>query len=102
MHLILILSGCDDLRIKLERGVRLKQYITSYGDRPNDLTSAIEYFRAHFKGIFSKNSVLSWLRTVYIHSTATAGPDRRVVRMVIANVRDSIFRSHFRSVKLLL
>ncbi|KAH9963796.1 G-protein alpha subunit-domain-containing protein [Russula dissimulans] len=32
MHLILILSGC----------VRLKRYITSYGDRPNDLTSATE------------------------------------------------------------
>ncbi|KAH9960212.1 guanine nucleotide binding protein, alpha subunit [Russula dissimulans] len=51
MHLILVPSGCDDLGIKLERGICLNRYITSYGDRPNDLTSAIKYFRAHFKWV---------------------------------------------------
>jgi len=40
MQLILVLSGSDNLRKKLERGVRLKRFITPYGDRPNDLIAA--------------------------------------------------------------
>ncbi|KAG6379714.1 guanine nucleotide binding protein, alpha subunit [Boletus reticuloceps] len=38
--LVLFLNKCDILRTKLESGIRLGDYITSYGDRPNDFESA--------------------------------------------------------------
>ena len=38
--LVLFLNKCDILRAKLESGIRLSDYIVSYGDRPNDFESA--------------------------------------------------------------
>lgn len=37
---MLFLNKCDILRAKLESGIRLGDYITSYGNRPNDFESA--------------------------------------------------------------
>jgi guanine nucleotide-binding protein subunit alpha len=34
--IVLFLNKCDLLQAKLEAGVRLNQFLTSYGDRPND------------------------------------------------------------------
>ena len=39
-NLILFLNKIDLLRSKLESGIKLKEYVVSYGDRPNDLDSA--------------------------------------------------------------
>lgn len=38
--LVLFLNKCDILRAKLESGILLGDYITSYGNRPNDFESA--------------------------------------------------------------
>jgi hypothetical protein len=38
--LVLFLNKCDILRAKLESGIRLADYIVSYGSRPNDFESA--------------------------------------------------------------
>ena len=40
VQLILFLNKCDILERKLARGVSLKRYIPSYGDRKNDLPTA--------------------------------------------------------------
>jgi len=103
VQLILVLSGCDDLRIKLERGIRLKRYITSYGDRPNNLTSVVKYLRGCFLSISRKNPVSSDSepRDVYVHSTASAGPDKHVVGAVITTVRQNIMCDHLRKAELL-
>ena len=37
--LVLFLNKCDILQAKLESGVRLADYVVSYGDRPNDFES---------------------------------------------------------------
>ena len=39
VSLILVLSGCDGLEAKLNQGVSFRNYITSYGDRTNDLST---------------------------------------------------------------
>lgn len=39
-ELILFLNKCDILRAKLSSGIRLADYIVSYGSRPNDFESA--------------------------------------------------------------
>jgi hypothetical protein len=36
VNIVLFLNKCDLLQRKLSAGVRLNQYMTSYGDRPND------------------------------------------------------------------
>jgi guanine nucleotide-binding protein alpha-1 subunit len=36
VNIILFLNKCDLLQRKLDSGVRLNRYMTSYGDRPND------------------------------------------------------------------
>jgi guanine nucleotide-binding protein subunit alpha len=40
VQLILFLNKCDILERKLARGVQLQRYITTYGDRKNDLPTA--------------------------------------------------------------
>ena len=39
VSLILVLSGCDGLEAKLNQGVSFRNYVTSYGDRANDLST---------------------------------------------------------------
>jgi len=38
-NLILFLNKIDILRSKLASGIKLKDYVVSYGDRPNDVDS---------------------------------------------------------------
>jgi len=99
MQLILILSGCDNLRIKLEQGALLKRYIPSYGNRPNDLNAATKYFRDSFQAISRKYAV--GRRLVYSHLISSAAPDKHGVRAVIISVRDGIFRDSLRTADLI-
>lgn len=41
-QLILFLNKCDLLRRKLKRGVKVAQYLPSYGDRPNDVMTVVK------------------------------------------------------------
>ena len=41
-QLILFLNKCDLLRRKLKRGIRVNQYLPSFGDRPNDVTDVVK------------------------------------------------------------
>jgi hypothetical protein len=42
VQLTLILTGFNILRDKLGRGISLRQYITSYGDRANDVETVTQ------------------------------------------------------------
>jgi G-protein alpha subunit len=47
-NLVLFLNKCDILKAKLASGIKLSEYIVSYGSRPNDFESATHcerYFR---------------------------------------------------------
>ncbi|KAI0717210.1 G-alpha-domain-containing protein [Cerioporus squamosus] len=56
VQLILFLNKCDLLQKKLARGVRVVDYIPTYGDRPNDAPNASKYFRQQFRDILLRNS----------------------------------------------
>jgi hypothetical protein len=40
--MILLLNNCDLLERKLESGVKVREYITDFGDRPNDVQTVIK------------------------------------------------------------
>lgn len=44
--IVLFLNKCDLLREKLEAGVQLKNYLTTYGDRPNNYESVAKCARS--------------------------------------------------------
>jgi guanine nucleotide-binding protein alpha-1 subunit len=41
-QLILFLNKCDLLRRKLKRGVKVNQFLPSFGDRPNEVNSVVK------------------------------------------------------------
>ncbi|KAG8903143.1 hypothetical protein FRC01_009315, partial [Tulasnella sp. 417] len=81
-HLVLFLNKTDILKKKLEAGVKVKKYITSYGDRPNDYEHVSNYFLAHFRQVHRKNNV-DTKRELYTHLTSVV--DTRSTRQIIVN-----------------
>ncbi|KAF6749802.1 guanine nucleotide binding protein, alpha subunit [Ephemerocybe angulata] len=67
-QLILFLNKCDLLQAKLQRGIRIRDSVTSYGTRINDLPTATKYFQQHFKEIARRNSPVQ--RPFYVHLTS--------------------------------
>jgi hypothetical protein len=41
-QLILFLNKCDLLRRKLKRGIKVNQYLPSFGDRPNEVMTVVK------------------------------------------------------------
>ncbi|KAI0703439.1 G-protein alpha subunit [Cytidiella melzeri] len=95
-HLVLFLNKTDVLQAKIARGVRVSKYITSYGDRPNEFDSVVNYFRAHFTQVHKRNN--ESMRVLYTHLTSVV--DKKATQSVITNVRDSIFRVYLKSAAL--
>ena len=58
----------DILQQKLNAGVQVKKYITSFGDRSNDFETVVGYFRAHFNQVHRKNNEKN--RVLYSHFTS--------------------------------
>ncbi|KZS98320.1 G-alpha-domain-containing protein [Sistotremastrum niveocremeum HHB9708] len=85
-HLILLLNKTDVLRTKLAAGIKVKKYITSYGNRPNEYEEVAEYFRAHFMQVHRRNDIGK--RVLFTHFTSTI--DTKSTQKIISNVRDSI------------
>ncbi|KAF5391604.1 hypothetical protein D9757_002532 [Collybiopsis confluens] len=96
VHLVLFLNKTDLLRTKLENGLRVQKYITSYGDRSNDYESVVQYFRAHFLQVHRRNNENR--RVLYTHFTSVV--DTKATQRIIGNVRDSIFRGYLQSAAL--
>lgn len=63
----LFLNKCDLLKRKLEAGVRLRKYVTGYGDRMNEYNTVLAFFKSKFQGIRKQYSDPS--REVYIYTT---------------------------------
>ncbi|KAH8806758.1 guanine nucleotide binding protein, alpha subunit [Flagelloscypha sp. PMI_526] len=89
-HLVLLLNKADLLKKKLASGVRVKRYITSYGDRQNDYENVSSYFKAHFVQVHRKKD--SKKRTLFVHFTSML--DIQATRSIIVNVGESIIRKH--------
>ncbi|KAG9102465.1 hypothetical protein FRC06_001999 [Ceratobasidium sp. 370] len=109
VHLVLFLnkdqgnvdeSGiqCDVLKAKLAAGIKVKKYITSYGDRANDYGPVSHYFRAHFTQVFKRNNV-DTKRELYCHLTSVI--DTEATQSIILSVRDALFRSNLKTTGLI-
>jgi len=96
VHLVLFLNKTDILKKKLERGLSVSKYILSYGDRPNEYESVVQYFRAHFLQVHRRNNENR--RVLYTHLTNVV--DTKATQSIIGNVRDSIFRGYLQSAAL--
>ncbi|KAH8099943.1 G-protein alpha subunit [Cristinia sonorae] len=90
VHLVLFLNKTDVLQQKLSRGIRVKKYITSYGDRPQEFDSVVNYFKTHFTQVHKRNNENK--RVLYTHLTNVV--DTKATKNIITNVSDSIFRKY--------
>ncbi|TRM64319.1 guanine nucleotide binding protein, alpha subunit [Schizophyllum amplum] len=96
VHLVLFLNKTDLLKAKLDSGLRVAKYITSFGNRSNDYETAVQYFRAHFLQVHRRNNENR--RVLYTHFTSVV--DTKATQRIIGNVRDSIFRGYLQSAAL--
>ncbi|KAF8206213.1 guanine nucleotide binding protein, alpha subunit [Mycena galopus ATCC 62051] len=96
VHLVLFLNKTDLLKAKIDSGLRVQKYITSFGDRTNDYETVVQYFRAHFLQVHRRNNENR--RVLYTHFTSVV--DTKTTQRIIGNVRDSIFRGYLQSAAL--
>ncbi|KAF9254990.1 G-alpha-domain-containing protein [Marasmius fiardii PR-910] len=96
--IILFLNKCDIMKTKLSSGIRLKDYVVSYGNRPNDFDSAASYLRKKFAGIMKEDSPLP--RTFYCHLTTVT--DTLSTQRVITSIKDMLMRDNLKHSTLLL
>ncbi|KAF5386063.1 hypothetical protein D9615_002701 [Tricholomella constricta] len=95
-HLVLLLNKADLLRKKLAAGIKVRKYITSYGDRPNVYENVSEYFRSHFIQVHRRKDVAK--RSLYMHFTSML--DIKATQSIIADVGDVILRQHIEQIGL--
>ncbi|KAG5641291.1 hypothetical protein DXG03_005568 [Asterophora parasitica] len=96
-QIILFLNKCDLLQAKLQRGVRIRESVPSFGDRKNDLPTATRYFQQHFKDISKTSSPVP--RPFYMYLTSVI--DTRSTAVTLGAVEESILREHLRHADLM-
>ncbi|PPQ82540.1 hypothetical protein CVT25_007149 [Psilocybe cyanescens] len=102
-NLILFLNKIDMLRTKLASGVLLKDYVVSYGDRPNDVDNTAASFspsnathqrlvdlRRKFGGILHERSPSP--RVFYCHFTTVT--DTKSTKLILTNLKDMLMRQN--------
>ncbi|EAU90930.1 hypothetical protein CC1G_02317 [Coprinopsis cinerea okayama7 len=98
VHLVLMLNKTDILKQKLAANVKIRKYITSYGDRANNYETASAYFRQHFVHAHKKNSAET-NRQLYLHFTSMM--DTKAIQSIIAAVGEAILQKHITKVGLI-
>ncbi|KAH9978910.1 G-protein alpha subunit [Lactifluus volemus] len=89
-NMVLMLNKCDLLKKKLQSGVMVKRYITSYGERENRYEDVAEYFRAHFAQVHKRKGVQK--QELYIHFTSML--DIRATQKIIVDINEAIIKSY--------
>ncbi|KAH9931630.1 G-alpha-domain-containing protein [Epithele typhae] len=95
--IVLFLNKCDLLKEKLQSGVRIKDHVHSYGDRPNEVEHAVKYFGSHFKEILRKYSPEP--RPFRVHHTSVV--DTEATAVTLSVVEEGILREHLQRADLL-
>jgi len=95
-HLVLLLNKTDILKKKLDAGIPIRKYITSYGDRSSDFETAAKYFQNHFKQVHKHKDPVH--RVLWIHFSSML--DVKATQKIIANVGESIIRKHISEIGL--
>ncbi|KAI9511193.1 G-protein alpha subunit [Russula earlei] len=88
--MVLMLNKTDILKKKLQAGVMVKKYITSYGERENRYEEVAEYFRAHFAQVYKRKGVQK--QDLYIHFTSML--DIRATQKILVNINEAIIKSY--------
>ncbi|KDN40479.1 hypothetical protein RSAG8_08099, partial [Rhizoctonia solani AG-8 WAC10335] len=88
---LLLLNKIDLLEKKLHAGIKISEYLVSYGDRPNELKSVLQYLNAHFIGLRERSGTPD-LAPCYIHRTSLV--NRATTQIIVAHVRDKIAMEH--------
>jgi len=94
--LILFLNKCDILKRKLKSGIRVKDFLPSYGNRSNDAHTLVTYLKEKFKDLFKQSS--NQQRHSYFYATSVT--DTKATAMTLRAVRDSIVREHLKTADL--
>ncbi|KAH9858648.1 G-alpha-domain-containing protein [Lenzites betulinus] len=93
VQLILFMNKCDLLEKKLSRGVRVVDYVPTYGNKPNDVEHVSRYFRSQFRDISNRHSPQE--RSFYSFFTSVV--DTKATRITVATVREGIQRNNLRT-----
>jgi len=96
-QLILFLNKCDLLQAKLQRGVKIRDSVPSFGDRRNEISTATRYFQQHFREILKQYSPVQ--RNFFVHLTSVI--DTRSTAATLGAVEESILRDHLRRADLM-
>ncbi|CUA68166.1 Guanine nucleotide-binding protein alpha-3 subunit [Rhizoctonia solani] len=91
--IVLFLNKCDLLQAKLEAGIRLNQFLVSYGDRPNDYASVTKHLKNKFDKIKREHCPTAQIFTHFITAT-----DRETTSIAINAVRDKIMRENLQNI----
>ncbi|KAF8907942.1 G-protein alpha subunit [Gymnopilus junonius] len=89
-HLVVLLNKIDILRSKLDAGIKVRKYITSFGERANNFETVSDYFRSHFIQAHRRKGFPN--RPLYVHFTAML--DTCAMQSIISNVAEGIMRKH--------
>ncbi|OSC96412.1 G-protein alpha subunit [Trametes coccinea BRFM310] len=95
--IILFLNKRDLLEQKLRSGVRIRDHVHSYGDRPNEVEHALKYFQQHFRDILRKHSPEP--RPFRSHITSVV--DTKATAVTLSVVEEGILRDHLQRADLL-
>jgi guanine nucleotide-binding protein subunit alpha len=87
--MVLMLNKTDILKRKLQAGIMVKKYITSYGERENRYEDVAEYFRAHFAQIHKRKGVQK--QELYTHFTSML--DTRATQRIIVDINEVVIKS---------
>ncbi|CAE6441842.1 unnamed protein product [Rhizoctonia solani] len=90
---LLFLNKTDILEKKLDSGIKLCEFLVSYGNRPNEPKKVLQYLTKRFIGL-RKSSKAPSSTPCYIHQTSVV--DRSTTQTVIAHVRDQVVMGHMR------
>ncbi|KAF8632876.1 hypothetical protein AX17_004724 [Amanita inopinata Kibby_2008] len=96
-NLILFLNKIDIMKMKLAAGIRLADFVVSYGNRPNDFGSTSTYLRRKFAAILKEHSPTK--RVFYCHLTAVT--DTKSTKLILYNLKEMLMRQNLTETSLL-
>ncbi|KAF8340927.1 guanine nucleotide binding protein, alpha subunit [Amanita rubescens] len=96
-NLILYLNKCDILMGKLKAGIKLSDFVLSYGSRSNDYEHTSAYLRRKFAHILQEYSPVR--RKFYGHFTAVT--DTKSTQVILSCLSDIVLQQHLKQTCLL-
>ncbi|KAF9473675.1 G-alpha-domain-containing protein [Pholiota conissans] len=90
--MVLFLNKCDLLKRKLRSGMQVKNYLPSFGSRPNELATVVKYLREKFREVLKEHSPEQ--RWSYFYATSVI--DTEATATTISAVRDSILQNYLK------